>query len=763
MAPKPSTNSSKMPRRATAAAATSDPILTLDNVGWWVFLLGMAMVPANYFFNGIVTEYYWGKALWSHVLFPTAVIIAFIEAQRRGELIWRKTYIVLPYIVFVAVCMISFAWMTNVWKGWERIVQIAGNFFAFFGALHYVNSRQRLWQLFAVGLFVAFCVAMYGHMQWTEIFYLPKDQYDTADPSTTIGLTNFCVEYFGPMMALITIGVIAVERQWLKVLWVVGALPVIWYLIIGDNRASYLSYTGAMGLVVVLAFFYQMKRKDNTTFTPKRFAALLAVVAVVTGIAAVTTDIGRAKIERLQSITDYDGDASIRFRIHTWDQVITNMFPANPILGVGMANTEVMFPKYYTQFLEGMTLRHNTRVVRTHNEYVQVMADLGIVGMIPFFWFLWAIVQTGLGYRGLLSKPKDFVIFAALAGGMLHMAINSIFAFPMQVPTSSIYIFGFIMVFDRYRAILRAEQGLESGDRRISLSGPLKLLMPVLIVVTLVGQVWAINFTYHALTGEVRNKEARVFKRYDRWDETLQLMNEAVKHDPHMEGFWYDRAVALMHFQRYPEALESLEKTRELVPYYGMGRKQIGSLAAQMRKTELAVSEYRATMDIFKSQRKELTELIAETALRQGRADLAIPTLEETLAMEAYSKDTDLRWTYANALSLDKRYAEAVTQYEELITDANVDQPEALSNYGTALMRTGRVEEARSMLEKATLAQPGNPSNWFNYARVLATMQQEKPAIEALQKAVSLDPRFKGHGQREEVFKDNPKYQKILE
>ena len=763
MAAKPSTAASKMPRRATATVATSEPVLTLDNVGWWIYLLGMAMVPANYFFNGIVTEYYWGKAMWSHLLFPTAVMIALAQVQRRGTLIWRKTYIMLPYLLFVAVCLISFAWMTNVWKGWERITQIAGNFFAVLGAFHYVNNRQRLWQLFAVGLFVACGVAMYGHMQWTEIFYLPKDQYDTPDPSTTIGLTNFVVEYMGPMLALFTIGALAIQRQWLRLLWVVAAVPIIWYVIIGDNRASYLSYTGAMGLVIILSFFYQMKRTDNTTFTPKRFAILLAVVALAVGVATVTTDIGRAKLERFKSVTDYDGDASIRFRLHTWEQVLENMFPANPILGVGMANTEVMFPRYYTQFLEGMTLRHNTRVVRTHNEYVQVMADLGIVGLIPFFWFLWAIVQTGMGYRGLLRDPKDFVIFAALSGGMLHMAINSFFAFPMQVPTSSIYIFGFIMVYDRYRAILRAEQGLESGDREIPLTGALRAVMPALIVVTLAGQLWAVNFTYHALTGEVRNKEARVFKRYDRWDETLQLMNEAVKHDPHMEGFWYDRAVALMHFKRYPEALESLEKTRELVPYYGMGRKQIGSLAAQMRKTELAVSEYRATMDIFKSQRKDLTLLIAETALRQGRADLALPTLEETLAYAEYSTDQELRWTYANALSLDKRYPEAVSQYESLITDGDVDQPEALSNYGTALMRTGRVEEARALLEKATLAQPGNPSNWFNFARVLATLKEEKSAIGALQKAVSLDPRFKMHGQRDEAFKDNPNYQKVLE
>ncbi len=733
----------------------------IEKLGWWIYLLAIAMVPASYFFNGIVTEYYWGKTLWSCVLFPTSILLALANTQKRKFFVWHDSRVIVPYLVFVAVVLLSITWASNSWKATERAIQISGGFFALIGGLHYINNRRRMWQVFGISLLTATAITFYGLMQLTEIFYLPKDQYKNPDPSTTIGLTNFVVEYLITMIPLFLTGFLAINRDWLRMIWILGTSSVFFYFLVADNRAGYLSLIAGATILFVAMTYFVVKRNEVLEIPKKLYLSVVGAIVLAGAIGLVVTPVGQKIVDRMMSITDFTGDASIRFRIHTWDQCINNMIPDNLLLGVGFANIEVEFPRYYTQFLEGMTLRHNTRVVRAHNEYVQMLVDLGIIGLLPFLWFMFGLFRTGVDISNKIHTKEDFVIGVSLSAGIVAFLTNAFFAFPLQVPSSSINFFVFVVLFDRFRFLVVKESGDPTGDRTIKLVGPLQFAIPVLMVITFVGQAWATNYSYHALYAEVRNKEARVYKRYKKWDETLQLMHEAVDHNKNMEGYWYDRAVALMHFKGYEEALDNLLQTKRLVPNYAMGRKQIGVLAAQLGKTELAVNEYRATMNIFKSQREELTKLIADTSLRRGRPDLLLPVLEEGFALGFTGPFYQLN--YANALAVSKRYPDAINVYEVLLKDAKNENPGTLSNYATALMNVKRNAEARKIFEQVTAAQPNNPKNWYNYARLLAHDSVTSEAKEALAKALALQPKLQVQARADAAFKNKPEYSGLLQ
>ena len=707
---------SQFKRKAQPTPANAGPLISLDQIGWVIYLIACAAVPGSYFFNEIVTEYYWGKALWGVTLFPLSILIAFVTVQKRKVLYWHRSHVIWPYLAFIGVCLLSFTWASNVWKSLERAIQVSGGFFALLGAMHYINSRRRVWQLLSVSLVTATIITFYGLMQFSEIFYLPRDQYKTADPSTTIGLTNFVVEYLVSMTPIFLIGGLAIARDWLRVLWFVGASIVMIYFGIADNRAGILGLLSGMGVIFIVMTWFIYKRNQIVGIPKSTFQKGLGFIFVALVAFLVATPPGQKIVERMESIGDFSiseeghfnsTDASIRFRLQTWDMALRNMIPANLWVGVGLANIEVEFPRYYTEFLEKMTLRHNTRVVRAHNEYVQILTDLGLLGFIPFMLFLWGLVKTIAELSRIVRQRSDFVMFAGLGGGVAAFAVNAFFAFPLQVPSSSINFFVFVGLLDAVRRIIKKEVNPEDSDvKEIKLTGAAKMLMPTLIAVTVSGQAFAMNYAYHALSAEVRNKEARVFKRYKKWDETLALMHEAVRHNDNMEGYWYDRAVALMHFKRYPEALDNLLKTAELVPNYAMGRKQIAVLASQLGKTELAVNEYRATMAIFKTQRAELTRLASDLATKQGRPDLSIPLLEE--AFEAGITTTELMTRYANALAVGKKTEEAVKVYEDLFNNRGVKSADLRGNYGTMLMKLERYPEAKESLHYATLGSSKN-------------------------------------------------------
>lgn len=725
-------------------------LLSVETIGWVLYLLAIAMIPISYFFNGIVTEYYWSKTLWSMLLFPTSLILAIWSAGQRGKLIWRDSYIALPYLVFFLICVASLGWAANIWKGLERGLQISGGFFAFWAGMHYLNSRARLKQVMYLSILVAFCITLYGLMQYAEIFYLPRDQYKNADPSTTIGLTNFVVEYLDVIMALIPILILVEKRTWMKLLLAIQGGIIFYYFLIADNRAGYLALIMEMLFLGVVGSWIVIKKAELIGINRKRYFKAMGLLLALAGVTLVVTPVGEKVISRMSTITNFKGDASIRFRIETWKQCIENVIPDNLMVGVGLANIEVAFPRYYTKFLEGMTLRHNTRVVRSHNDFIQVMVDLGLLGFIPFLWFLWALFRTGKDLYDNLEKRDNFLLFLGLGAGISGFLLNAFFAFPFQVPSSSMNFFLVVILFDRFRYLTRIEHNAPIHDREIDVKGATAALPVALMLSTGVGQVWALNYTFHALTAEVRNKEARVFKRFNKWKETQILMNEAVKNNPHMEGYWYDRAVAYMHFKKFRLALKDLEVTAKLVPNYGMGRKQIGVLAAQLGETKLALSEFQAALRIFKSQRKELMKLMADTAIRHGRASLYLPIAERSFA-NGFT-DTVFYVLYANALAASGKYTQAVDAFKVVEKRSKVFPAKLLANYATALMHAGEMTEAETYFARATMSQPGNAFGWYNYATFLAKKGDTAALKDALKKAIALDPRFRRRALRDPFF-----------
>ncbi len=87
----------------------------------------------------------------------------------------------------------------------------------------------------------------------------------------------------------------------------------------------------------------------------------------------------------------------------------------------------------------------------------------------------------------------------------------------------------------------------------------------------------------------------------------------------------------------------------------------------------------------------------------------------------------------------------ATKAYEEWLRIAPRD-PDAHSNYGFFLHRTGRDQMAREVLERASREFPGYGLVWLNLSVVLEALGENAAALEARQKADSLLPAQQRHG-----------------
>lgn len=136
--------------------------------------------------------------------------------------------------------------------------------------------------------------------------------------------------------------------------------------------------------------------------------------------AAATSTVGRFS----QNLST---DVSTRARILFWG-VGLEMARAHPLLGVGGNNYEVAYPIARAQFSARypnsslVPLNEHLLTVYAHNEYVQLVAELGVIGLLLFVLFSLSLVAAL--WRAL--KQTSQVLPALGAGGaMLAFAVSS--------------------------------------------------------------------------------------------------------------------------------------------------------------------------------------------------------------------------------------------------------------------------------------------------------------------------------------------------
>jgi hypothetical protein len=148
-------------------------------------------------------------------------------------------------------------------------------------------------------------------------------------------------------------------------------------------------------------------------------APRLAVLATLGGAAAAAWQLSDT-VEQLVSADRY----SLLTRVEAW-RGVAQIVGANPLLGLGPAN-------YYHSTPRVPILGFNVHF-SSHNTYVDIFAQTGLIGLACFLWFVWEIGR--LGWRLLGRVPVGFTyayVVGSLGGlgGTLVAAMMGDWLFP---------------------------------------------------------------------------------------------------------------------------------------------------------------------------------------------------------------------------------------------------------------------------------------------------------------------------------------------
>ena len=179
-------------------------------------------------------------------------------------------------------------------------------------------------------------------------------------------------------------------------------------------------------------------------------------------------------------------------------------------------------------------------------------------------------------------------------------------------------------------------------------------------------------------------------------------------------------------------ALEALERARELAPEVPEAYLLAGLLLRRNNKVAEAATLLAAGLDAGADTpdlRRELILLL----LADGRPAEAIPVAEA--AVERFPGEAGLELGLGLALAVLPERREEAPGWLEKALESGVERPERVRlELGTALLETGRAEEARPHLEAAAEAMPETPEVWYRLARARQATGDREGAGEAVER-----------------------------
>lgn len=317
-----------------------------------------------------------------------------------------------------------------------RFVLIAFCALLMFFLLHVnvVASRERLKAMayflasygFALALF-----ALLQHLTWNGKFYWIRTPLsDLGMPFGPFANHNHYAGYMemlvGIPLSLIVMGSVRREKRlFYGFIFAVMGVSIIFSL----SRGGIISLL-VEGLFIAIVFLWIRSPRQSRKSERQGVGALGVVATGVTGIlVAMVVGIWWIGADPVLNRFGENQDTLATSRMWIWRDSL-QVFKSYPLLGAGLGSFQTVYP-HRSQYDGGQGY-----VAQSHNDYLQILADGGIIGGLLALWFI------GIVWRGVLRgvRAQDPLIAGIALGsgaGIAAILTHSFLDFNLQLPANA--------------------------------------------------------------------------------------------------------------------------------------------------------------------------------------------------------------------------------------------------------------------------------------------------------------------------------------
>jgi tetratricopeptide (TPR) repeat protein len=672
-----------------------------------------------------------------------------LAALRRGEISWLKSKLNLVVFLFVAWAAISIFYARYRYVTVSEFGRLVAHLGLFWLAILSLRSLQQVRRVMAAGAVVAIPICIYGFYQAAG-----EDFVDWSVPVERVFSFMGNPTYLGGFLMLMIPAVIALGISYLQSDRSEPTRPTAWTgyaaagfffaVVVAMSVCLYYSKTIAgaigLGLAAVLVFVVLLVRGGARAVRVLIPAAGIVLVVLCPIAYLAYSRLPAIEQQRIQQIVHLQDPESAERRVHR--QAALSIWRERPTIGEGYGafrvySLEKMAPEWYLQESGGGADKMLVPGY-AHNEYLQVLAELGVVGGVLFFGLLLAVYALAIWLAARHPDPRWATISLGIIAGFTALLFQNTIGITFR-QTGAVTFFWLWLAVLVLAAAVRPAAGQESAAprlrefrfRRLPVAG---LISIAVVLVAAWWFLWGIAVNPIIASQEVR--QAQGLAALGRYKDAAEHADHAISLCPYSSMAYYVSAYAWGQTGNFDKALASNRKALDLMPgnasiYYNLG-------VSYKSKGQLKDAE-----DCFKNAIKYMPTnfrhhaAMAETLMADKRLKEAEPYARETVRLAP--TETAAHLLLADLLGREGKSREMVEQLEQASamspTDVRLKQ-----QITVFYLNAGEIEKAMKAAQAWMQADPTAPLPHNIIGTYYLKQRQYGPAKAELERAVQLDP-----------------------
>jgi len=498
----------------------------------------------------------WLKSVWGVSGVSVLIAIFIVSQYKNNTITFKKTQTLYPILLFVSWTIISLLWVIDEYLATIALAKTISFALIFIIVINVFKSLEDLSLVFKYLILSMFLVSAIGLIQ----YYYYDDTFiqsiftSTALPGSTFGNKNMASHFLVMTLPLSLISVFFAKNNKNIIIYSVLTLVGAWFLIYTSARQAYLAIFIETIILFLVVFIDLYKNKDRSLLKTMdlklRKYSSLAIITSLLIIASNYTNQGwsldsGSKLDIVNKIT-VNGGAS---RIPAWMNTI-EMIKDNSISGVGVGQWQNEYPQYYDRKLKDVIFNEKTRLKRLHNEYLEMYANVGLVGYIFLIWLVYFVIRRTLGV--LMNFENVYRLHVVgLALGLVGFSVVAMFSFPIGV-----YLPAFLAM--TYIGLIEVAS-LNSNGNTIHLKNN-KRLVSILSVILIIFAFYSSKKSFEWLVSDAFRNNASIFIKGNRFQEAEYSSMKSIEYNQ-----WNKESYLLSGISKF-----NLGKVEESIPFFKM-------------------------------------------------------------------------------------------------------------------------------------------------------------------------------------------------